>query len=56
MVKNLSENAEDVRDLSSIPEWGGSPGEGHGNAFQYSGLENPMDYTVHTVSQRVRHD
>ena len=21
----------------------GSPGEGHGNPLQYSGLENPMD-------------
>ena len=23
--------------------WEGSPGEGNGNPFQYSGLENPMD-------------
>ena len=27
----------------SIPESGGSSGEGHGNPLQYSCLENPMD-------------
>ena len=31
------------RDLDSIPESGRSPGEGNGNPFQYSCLENPMD-------------
>ena len=30
-------------DLSSIPGWGRSPGEGNGNPLQYSCLENPMD-------------
>ena len=30
-------------DLSSIPGLGRSPGEGHGNLFQYSCLENPLD-------------
>ena len=30
-------------DLGSIPESGRSPGEGNGNPFQYSCLENPMD-------------
>ena len=29
-----------VGDLSSIPELGRSPGEGHGNSLQYSCLEN----------------
>ena len=28
-------------DLGSIPVLGRSPGEGHGNLFQYSCLENP---------------
>ena len=28
-------------DLGSIPELGRSPGGGHGNPLQYSGLENP---------------
>ena len=39
-VKNLSAKAED---LGSIPESGKSPGEGHGNSFWYSCLENSMD-------------
>ena len=43
MVKNLSANAGDLRDESSIPGSGRSPGGGHGNPFQYSFLENPMD-------------
>ena len=30
-------------DLGSIPGSGRSPGEGNGNALQYSCLENPMD-------------
>ena len=31
-----------VGDLGSIPGSGRSPGEGHGNPFQYSCLENSM--------------
>ena len=34
---------EDVRDLGSTPGSGQSPGGKHGNAVQYSCLENPMD-------------
>ena len=30
-------------DLSSIPGLGREPGEGKGNPFKYSCLENPMD-------------
>ena len=30
-----------------MPGLGRSPGEGKGYPFQYSGLENSMDYTVH---------
>ena len=33
-------------DLGSIPGLGRSPGEGNGNPFQYSCLENPMDRGV----------
>ena len=40
MVKKLPANAGDV---SLIPGLGKSPGEGNGNLFQYSWLENPMD-------------
>ena len=53
-VKNLPANAGDVRDPGLIPGSGRSPGEGHGNAPQYSYLENPMERgawqaTVHQV-------
>ena len=30
-------------DLGLIPELGRAPGDGNGNPFQYSCLENPMD-------------
>ena len=36
-------SACNVGDPGSVPEWGRSPGEGNGNALQYSCLENPMD-------------
>ena len=32
-----------IRDVGSIPGSEGSPGEGNGNPFQYSYLENSMD-------------
>ena len=40
MIKNPLAN---TRDLDLIPGSGRSPGEGNGNPFQYSCLENPMD-------------
>ena len=43
VVKNLPNNAGDIRDLGLIPGSGRSPGRGHGNPLQYSCLENPMD-------------
>ena len=41
----------DVRDVGSILRGGRSPGEGHGNPYQYSCLESPIDQgaTVHRV-------
>ena len=56
VVKNPSANAEDVRDLGSIPGSGRSPGGGHGNPLRDSCLENPMDRgawraTVHNVTK-----
>ena len=55
VVKNLLASAGDIRDVSSIPGSGRSPGEGDGNSLQYSCLENPMDWgawwaTVHGVA------
>ena len=43
VVKNPPANAGDIRDTSSIPESGRSPGGGPGNPLQSSCLENPMD-------------
>ena len=53
-VRKSPNNAGDIRDVSSIPGWGRSPGGRHGNPLQYSCLENPMDRgawwaTVHGV-------
>ena len=39
VVKNLPFNAEDIRDVDSIPGSGRFPGGEHGNAPQYSCLE-----------------
>ena len=55
MVKIRSANAEDVRDVDSIPGLGRSPGGGHGNPLHYSCLDNPMHrgvwwVTVHGVT------
>ena len=46
VVKNLPDNAGDVRDAGSIPGCGRSSGGGNGNSLQYSCLENPMDREV----------
>ena len=56
MVKNLPANGGDTGDVCSIPGSGRSPGEGNGNALQYSCLENPMDReasqaTIHGVAE-----
>ena len=52
----MSANAGDAGDAGSIPGLGRSPGEGNGNPFQYSCLENPIDKrawqaTVHGVAK-----
>ena len=56
MVKNLPTTTGDIRDASSIPGLGRSPGGGNGNPLQYSYLENPVDRgawqaTVHGVAK-----
>ena len=43
VVKNPPASAGDIRDVSLTPELVRSPGEGNGNPFQYSCLENSMD-------------
>ena len=51
-------SAYNVGDSGSIPRLGRSPGEGNGNALQYSSLENPMDRgawqaAVHEVTKEL---
>ena len=43
MVKNLTANAGDVREVGSIFELERSPVEGNGNLLQHSCLGDPMD-------------
>ena len=55
-VKNQPASAGDARNTGSIPGSGRYPGEGNGNPFQYSCLENPMDReawqaAVHEVTE-----
>ena len=52
------ESACNAGDLGSMPGLGRSPGEGNGNPFQYSCLENSMDRgawqaTVHVVAKEL---
>ena len=43
VVKNPPISAGNIRDTHSVPGMGRSRGEGHGNPFQYSCLEDPID-------------
>jgi len=43
VVKNQPAKAGGGKDMGLIPGLVKSPGGGHGNALQYSCLENPMD-------------
>ena len=60
MVKNPPASAGDEGGIGSVPGSGRSSGEGNGNPFQYSCLENPMDrgaWWLQPISlQRVGHD
>ena len=52
----FKESACNAGDLSLLPGWGRSPGEGNGNPLQDSCLKNPMDRgawwaTVHWVAE-----
>ena len=54
------ESGCNLGDPGLIPGLGGFPGEGNGNPFQYSCLENPMEEEPGGLwslgSQRVRHN
>ena len=59
-VKHPPANATDIRDAHFSPGLGRSPGEGNGNPFQYSCLENPIDRgawwaTVYGVAKSWTH-
>ena len=56
VIKNLPDNAGDIRNVGSIPGSRRSREGGHGNPLQYSCLENPMDRgtwqaTLHRVTK-----
>ena len=56
VVKNPPANAEDAREVGSIPGSGRSPGVETGNPLQYSCLENSLDRgawwaTVHSITE-----
>ena len=53
VVKNLPADAGDVRDAGSVPVLGRSSGEGHGNPFQYSCLDEEAGGLQSIGSQRV---
>ena len=54
VVKNLHDNAVEIKDMGSISGSGRSPGGGHGNPLQYSCLENPMDRgALQTIVHKV---
>ena len=58
-VKHLPANAGDIRDTSSVPGLVRSSGGEHGHPFQYSCLENPMNWgarwaTVRSISKRLK--
>ena len=48
VVKKTACNAGDLGLISGL---GRSPGEGKGYPFQYSGLENSMEFIVHGVKK-----
>ena len=61
VIKNLSINAGDTRDMDSIPGSGRYPGVGNGNPIQYFCRDDPMDRGAPSGlqamgSQRAGHD
>ena len=55
VVKNMPENARDIRDTGSVPGLGRPPRRRHRNSLQDTCLENPMDTgawqaTIHRIA------
>ena len=59
MVNDSPANAEELRDVGSVPGLGRRPEKGHGSPLQYSLLENPVERRAWRAtvlgSQRVGH-
>ena len=53
MAQTVKASAYNAGDPGSIPGSGRSPGEGNGNPFQYSCLENPMDEGAWKVTVQI---
>ena len=52
VVKGPPLNAGDIRDTGSIPEWGSSPGGGHGNPLAWRIMDRgAWRATVHGVKK-----
>ena len=51
LIGQLVKNLPAMQETLSIPGLGRSTGEGVDYPLQYSGLENPKDYTVHGVTK-----
>ena len=51
LVAQLGKNPPAMQEIWVRPGLERSPGGGHGNPLQYSGLENSMDSTVHGVAK-----
>ena len=52
VVKGPPLNAGDIRDTGSIPEWGSSPGGGHGNPLAWRIMDRgAWQATVHGVKK-----
>ena len=56
MVKNLPANAADAGYTGSVPESGGSPGEGNGTHSNILAWAEESGRFQSMVSQRVEHD
>ena len=50
-MAQLGKNPPAMQEIWVRPGLERSPGGGHGNPLQYSGLENSMDSTVHRVAK-----
>ena len=56
MIKDpTTASVGDIKDVGSIPGSGRSLGEGHGNALQYSCLENSMDRGAWQATLQEKH-